>query len=386
MKALKKAEQKQGSGLGQGSSGHAQRNGELVLEPLQGANPPTHATATSNNGILGTAPSQSAANLFQAKQQLTKPWLALTGVIGALLLVGWGIYFYLQISAPPPLTFPAHPGPATAAPTPIEPDAGLPVTLPPGNASTRDNQGEPEPVKSNAGPLLGNIEDKVKIHDKGPRQDAASQHEQESIKVTREKGSANINPDLASAYQALHEGRSDIAQSHYQRLLNAEPANIDALLGLAVISAKQGKIDQSSKYYMRVLELDPKNAPAQAGLIGFIGNADPATSESRLKQLVQNQPAPFLFFALGNFYAQQSQWPAAEQAYFQAFQMEPGNPDYAFNLAVSLEHLNQLKQALSFYQQALRLIQENSGANLNKAVLLSRIKQLSTPQRLEDTK
>ena len=41
---------------------------------------------------------------------------------------------------------------------------------------------------------------------------------------------------------------------------------------------------------------------------------------------------------LGNLYADQSQWAPAQQAYFQAHHLEPDNPDYAYNLAVGLDH------------------------------------------------
>ena len=47
-------------------------------------------------------------------------------------------------------------------------------------------------------------------------------------------------------------------------------------------------------------------------------------------------------------------WPDAQQAYFQAHQLQPDNPDYAFNLAVALEHIGQPKAALDFYRRAVQ--------------------------------
>ena len=228
-------------------------------------------------------------------------------------------------------------------------------------------------------------EERQKTHAQASKTDSVPRTE-DSIKITQESTSFTVNPVLTNAYQALRAGQTDIALSQYQRLLNTEPDNVDALLGMASIAAKQGRTEQSAKYYVRVLELDPKNAAAQTGLIGFMGKSDPASSEARLKQLLQTQPAAFLFFALGNLHAEQSQWLPAEQAYFQAFQMEPGNPDYAFNLAVSLEHLNQSRQALSFYQLTLKLMQANSNTHFDRRILLSRISQLSAPHDLEDAK
>jgi Flp pilus assembly protein TadD len=56
-------------------------------------------------------------------------------------------------------------------------------------------------------------------------------------------------------------------------------------------------------------------------------------------------------------YARQGRWPEAQQSYFRAFSTAPTNPDYAFNLAVGLDRLNQGRLAQSYYQRALALAQ-----------------------------
>ena len=53
-----------------------------------------------------------------------------------------------------------------------------------------------------------------------------------------------------------------------------------------------------------------------------------------LKQLIAREPSAYLYFTLGNIYADQNRWPDAQQAYFQAHHLQPDNPDYAYNLAV----------------------------------------------------
>ena len=124
--------------------------------------------------------------------------------------------------------------------------------------------------------------------------------------------------------------------------------------------------------------MDPKNAIAQAGLLGIVGRADPQASEARLKQLLAREPSAFVYFTLGNLYAEQSQWPAAQAAYFRAFHLQPDNADYAFNLAVGLEHLNQPKLALKFYQQALQLAKHQGRSNFELSLAQNRISKLSS--------
>ena len=73
-----------------------------------------------------------------------------------------------------------------------------------------------------------------------------------------------------------------------------------------------------------------------------------------------------------------SLWAQAQQAYFQAHHLEPNNPDYAYNLAISLEHLSQSKLALGFYRHAVQLAIARGHANFNPAQAQERISKLAT--------
>src|SRR5262249_1590667 len=133
------------------------------------------------------------------------------------------------------------------------------------------------------------------------------------------------------------------------------------------------------KHYLQVLESDPRNAAAQSGLISLLGRADPTAAEARLKQLISREPSAFLYFTLGNLYADQSQWAGAQQAYFQAHHLDPGNPNYVYNLAVGLEHVSQPKLALGFYRRAVQLAAAAPGrTQFNTAQAQERISKLAS--------
>ena len=86
------------------------------------------------------------------------------------------------------------------------------------------------------------------------------------------------------------------------------------------------------------------------------GEAPGTGMESRIKNRLASQPdAAALHFALGNNYAAGARWAEAQQAYFDAHRLDAQNPDYAYNLAISLDHLNQDRQALIYYERALTL-------------------------------
>lgn len=186
-----------------------------------------------------------------------------------------------------------------------------------------------------------------------------------------------VTPVLMQAYEALQRGENAKARELYEQFLQREPRSIDALLGLGAIALGEGRLDDASGYYQRILALDPRNSYAQAGLISIVGGADRPASESRLKQLIARDPSAFLNYSLGNLYAEQGQWPSAQQAYFQAFQMQQDNPDYAFNLAVGLDHLGQDKLALDYYRKALDLSFKKGHANFDQTLVIQRVGQLS---------
>lgn len=196
-----------------------------------------------------------------------------------------------------------------------------------------------------------------------------------AIQILKGSVGAKINPNLVSAYQAYMAGDRALANEEYQKVLQQEPNNRDALLGLAAIALNQRQAEQAGEYYARLLELDPNDADAIAGLTS-LQQADPVQSESRLKAALNQTPSsgPILF-ALGNLYAQQSRWSDAQQTYFRAYANAPTNADYAFNLAISLDRLNQRKLAIEYYQRALNLTKTGPG-NFNANKVQQRLTQL----------
>ncbi|MFZ2301656.1 MAG: tetratricopeptide repeat protein [Gallionella sp.] len=168
-----------------------------------------------------------------------------------------------------------------------------------------------------------------------------------------------IDPLPDNAYLAYRSGNTVVAQQLYREMLDRDARNTDALLGLAVIAQQRGEDTLASQYYSRVLALDPNNPMANAGMSVLTADDN---NESHLKTLLDEQKdSAILHFALGNRYAEQSRWDEAQQTYFNAYTLEPGNAEFAFNLAVSLDHLGQNKLAAQYYQRALQLDQiENS--------------------------
>jgi hypothetical protein len=194
----------------------------------------------------------------------------------------------------------------------------------------------------------------------------------DSIQVTRGSSALPVNPALADAFDHLQAGRIEPAQRLYSQVAAAEPRNVDALLGLAAVAQLGNQPDAANRLWLRVLEVEPRNAHAQAALLGQLGRADPAAAESQLKTLISREPSPFLYFTLGNLYADQNRWAQAQQAWFQAHHLQPGNADYAFNLAIGLERISQPRLAITYLRTAIRLAEAGTRPNFDVAAARKR--------------
>lgn len=304
----------------------------------------------------------------------TRP-LVVFGALAALFALGFGIYVYLQIfhpavlirqapaaKAPPLLSQAPVPNPVAPPPIPSAPLLQSPASEAPPRPAARVPATAPQPNPP-----------AVTAQKPGPGS------LRNTVVVSRSNSAPpTVNPVLTEAYTALQTDRMETAQRLYAQLARAEPKSIDALLGLAAISMQEGKTEDASRYYLQILEIEPRNALAQSGLIGLVGRADPLAAESRLKQLIAREPSAFLYFTLGNLYADQSLWAQAQLAYFQAHHLEPNNPDYAYNLAVGLDHVSQSRLALGFYRRAVQLATDRGHANFNPAQAQERISKLTT--------
>jgi tetratricopeptide (TPR) repeat protein len=373
----------------------------------------------------------NAANVFSAKrveatnQNAKLAFLATTALI---VLFAIGGYFYWQLYMQPVQMLPARPLPSPIASadttvvqnerpqnlelTDMNPDAATEDTAP--VASTANAETE-EPAQASQ-ELVMQEEDKQKTarleqsfsknkqlaaapervfvddeiartpNSKAESRQARAQSRQTkaqtqqiasdsaTIQVTKSHAQAEINPAVMRAYEAYNAGNDAEAQKLYKQVLQRDVRNVDALLGLGAIATRQGRTADANGWYGKVLELEPRNAIALAALISHPESASDgqqADQESRIKSMLAKQPDDAnLHAALGQYYADKNQWSSAQQAYFDAYRLNP-SADNAFNLAVSLDQMRKPKLALPYYQRALE--QADGASNIDKIALQARI-------------
>ncbi|MFA9421128.1 MAG: tetratricopeptide repeat protein, partial [Gammaproteobacteria bacterium] len=195
------------------------------------------------------------------------------------------------------------------------------------------------------------------------------------LQITSKSSITEKDHLLQEAYAAYQRGNDDLAMLKYNQVLDIDPGSRNALLARAAISIQNGNIETAIQDYQTLLVSNPKDSLAMSSMTA-VANYSPEQSESLLKLLIRDEPdSPYLNFALGNVYVAQNRWSEAQGQYFTAFQNNPGDPNYAYNLAVSLEHINQPRVAISYYQRALDNF-NNGLATFNRDVVDQRLEML----------
>lgn len=196
------------------------------------------------------------------------------------------------------------------------------------------------------------------------------------VKISRNMNTSSGNQLINEAFSAWQQGDYALANQRYQLAYEQSPDNRDVLLGLAALATRNGDTVRALQLYMRLVALNPLDNVARAALIGLQPGEDISGSISAVKSMLYDSPEQAsLYFTLGKLYAAQSKWSEAQQAFFDAYRLDSANPDYAFNLAVSLDRMDQPDSALDYYTVALGL-SESSQAGFNRTAVADRIQTL----------
>jgi len=378
LKALRQAEQ---SNASHAQSGEAYASGasDLELDPL---------TKPKREWVEPPELEEPFTHVKESREwRWTLGLVPTTALLALLIAVGYGVYLYWMTrpqawTAPnPPNPAPVASAPRTPPPAPKQPEAPVAAPMPEPAGAGEVPQAKPEtPVSKPAMTVAAATTaaaparaKPVRVPNQAP---AVARKPVASAPVTVLAPVYHGNY-LEQAYAAFQAGQLDEARALYQRGASAGP-NAQALLGLAAIAQARGEHAEAIRLYQSVLEISPRNAVAQAALIDMLGTSDPAAATARVKSMISHEPSSFLFFTLGNLYADQGRWSDAELAYFEAYQREPGNADYAFNLAVSLDHLKQADAAVRYYETALKLAGPSN--RFDRTLAESRVQLLKSRQ------
>ena len=326
---------------------------DLASTPLSAARPAaTQAKVVAPAATTETRDREAVRNAFTAKQTPEQKsrlplWLALGTLALAGVSIGGYVWYQLNAMNRGSLAANARPLPPPPVNTPV---ALAPSAAPMPQPTPPEQAAEGSATQSAGAPLFAPRTPQVPSRAPAAYDDQANGSQ---IRLIRTRPEADAN--LARGHSSLQRGETELARRDFEQALQRDPNNTDALLALAAIAHRQGRPADAENLRQRALVANPNDPAAQAAALnGPSAEADPQNTESRLKTLLSSQPdsAP-LNFALGNLYSRQSRWSEAQQVYFNAVAADSDNPDYLFNLAVSLDHLRQGRLAAQHYRLAL---------------------------------
>ena len=196
-----------------------------------------------------------------------------------------------------------------------------------------------------------------------------------TIQITSKSKFSEKDRWLREAYAAYQQGDDQLALEKYNAVLDVDPTNRNALLARAAINIQNNRVAEAIRDYRKLLLTNPKDSLAMSSMIA-VANYSPAQSETQLKLMLRDEPdSPYLNFALGNIFGTQNRWQEAQGRYFAALENNPNDPNYAYNLAVSLEHIAKPKVAIAYYERALSNFSKGL-ATFNREVVDARLEML----------
>lgn len=341
-----------------------------------------------------------AAQIFSSKKPgYKRPGiLLLVGVVLLTVLLAGGMFAYRYLTQPDDDFLvvmsgpkPGSPG-AAASTTDVNVDPTLLIEQEDYDSLLANDLGEPVNHPSATGTDSGQVSGGENRPPAAGAPQAASAgqapttrqaaFDKRELQIHRTGDKESLQDILMRGYAAYHKGEFDNAEIAYRQALTRAPESRDAMLGMAAVRYARGDTREAADYYHKLLQRDPKDELALAALAGIEDMAEHAfpktdlSEESRIKLLLAEKPdSGYLHFTLGNLYADARRWAEAQRAYFDAHRLEPANPDYAFNLAVSLDHLGKTRQAVGFYRQSLTLARDRK-ANFDTQIAVARLGRL----------
>ncbi|MCB1908376.1 MAG: tetratricopeptide repeat protein [Rhodocyclaceae bacterium] len=313
----------------------------------------------------GGAAASAARNLFEVKtgRRLVSFPLAV-GLVTTLASIAIGIYFWLQLNpagprlATPPPQVQSVPLPPPAATPPVA-VAAVPATIDSAPPAAGGGRTSPPGIAGGQRPSRIAAPSRGSFAAAQP-QTARTEHAPRSastLPVVRKSRESTLPAALAEAWQYYRADRLADAARLYRRVLDGDPYNVDALNGLGAIAARSGRAAAAERFFRRSLAARPEDPIATAGLSALAlerGGPDLAAPLGMLREAIAQRPdEAALHFALGNAFAGERRWAEAQSSYFRAYGLDKTQPDYLFNLGVSLDRLGQRALARRFYQEAL---------------------------------
>lgn len=139
-----------------------------------------------------------------------------------------------------------------------------------------------------------------------------------------------LQPDMALAHINLgvirrKQGRVDDAIAHYEAALETRPNNVSAHYNLAIAWQARGRLDAAVAHLERAVDIEPERVEARANLAALlIMTGRPIEAEAHARRALQSRPDdPLVLYNLGLALERQGQLEGALAQLERAWQLRP---------------------------------------------------------------
>lgn len=172
---------------------------------------------------------------------------------------------------------------------------------------------------------------------------------------------SGVGTRLYRASTALKQGRDDLAEEEYRRVLKLDPDQPIARFNLGVLAARAGDLDSAERHYRIALNSEPANADAHAGLANVF-NRTGRTQEAleHLRQAVELNPGHRVArFNLGNTLRRSGKCERALVHFEQLLTQEPAMAAARFASAFCLARMGRYPEARDTVQEGLSMASDD---------------------------
>jgi len=203
-----------------------------------------------------------------------------------------------------------------------------------------------------------------------------AQREDVDTAIQQYVAALNIAPykdaHIGLAGQLVKKGKTAVALTHYQAILENNPDDFDAHYRMANALAAQGQLTDAAKHYEAVLRIDRRKICVYndfGSVLARLGRLTEAMDQWE-KSLKLEPGDPTAHFNLGNAYAAMNKPAEAYPHYLRALRAEPENPEIHNNLGNLLARQGRIQEAIRQYSECLHLRPDDTLARRNLRILM----------------
>jgi len=191
--------------------------------------------------------------------------------------------------------------------------------------------------------------------------------------VDKVKIDKDIREKEKLAYNAVLVGQYEIALELYKEIIKKEPKNYFAKYSMAIVYQRLNQYKQAKNIYYELLKDEVENKREVINnIIAILIEEAPREAIYLLNRLTKQNPnTAFLMASMGLAFEKVSDFDNAIAYYIKAFNLDPENVGYSYNLGVLYDQNKDYEKAIEMYQMVVK----NSSASPNSEISIDLVKR-----------